>query len=383
MSLYEIMILGAASRQQVEKLSCTIEKAIEDFGLSIGSDVTMRDSEDWNQWDPKASTAAAYFADEAHLDEDVASWLLDRSIPLIPVIKEGGTFEILPDKLKIPNGLMLSSADPEMNALASALLESVGLLRQQRRVFVSYRRTESRGVAVQLHDILTGRGFDVFLDTHDIRPGEPFQDVLWHRMTDSDVVIVLDTKTYFERKWTREEFGKAMAKEIHIFRLVWPGHQPTEHLDTGEMVKLSSGDFTQRGELKEQVVDKIAVDIERIRSRSIAARFRTLSGKLSAEIARMGAQIEGISAHHAVAIRLSRGRRVWAYPVVGIPTANLLNEIAERASGFGDGTPVMVYDHAGIRDPWLKHLDWLDANIGAVDTIKVFDAASRLVELDT
>jgi hypothetical protein len=43
----------------------------------------------------------------------------------------------------------------------------------------------------------------------------------------------------------------------------------------------------------------------------------------------------------------------------------------------------MVYDHAGIRDPWLKHLDWLDANIGAVDTIKVFDAASRLVELDT
>lgn len=44
------------------------------------------------------------------------------------------------------------------------------------------------------HDVLSGRGFDVFLDTHDIRPGNPFQEMLFQRLADSDVVIMLDTK---------------------------------------------------------------------------------------------------------------------------------------------------------------------------------------------
>ena len=80
-----------------------------------------------------------------------------------------------------------------MSELASAILECVGLMRRQRRVFLSYRSVESRAAALQLHDLLTARGFDVFLDTHVIRPGDPFQDVLWHRLCDSDVLIMLDT----------------------------------------------------------------------------------------------------------------------------------------------------------------------------------------------
>ena len=270
-----------------------------------------------------------------------------------------------------------------MEGLTAILLESVGLLRQQRRVFVSYRRTESRLAALQLHDQLASHGFDVFLDTHDIRPGEPFQEVLWHRMTDSDVVIVLDTATYFESKWTREEFGKAMAKEIHILRLVWPNHKPADHLSTGEMIMLNANDLTTTKTLRKAVSDEVVVAVERLSSRSIAARFRTLTGKLTSEAKRIDAQIEGVGAHHAVAVRLSGGRRVWAYPVVGVPTAAVLNEIAERATGIDDGPPVLVYDHAGIREPWLKHSDWLDANIATVNAIKVFDAGARLVEMDT
>ena len=57
-----------------------------------------------------------------------------------------------------------------MRELATLMLECVGLLRRQRRIFVSYRRTESRDVALQMHDLLIAKGFDVFLDLkfHDI-----------------------------------------------------------------------------------------------------------------------------------------------------------------------------------------------------------------------
>jgi len=45
----------------------------------------------------------------------------------------------------------------------------------QRRVFVSYRRNESRDAAVQLFEELSARQFDVFLDTHSVgrRDGLP------------------------------------------------------------------------------------------------------------------------------------------------------------------------------------------------------------------
>src|SRR3546814_16773733 len=113
-----------------------------------------------------------------------------------------------------------------MTGLASTMLECVGLLRRQRRVFVSYRRVESRAAALQLHDLLASRGFDVFLDTHAIRPGDPFQDVLWHRLVDSDVMVMIDTPTSFDSRWTRLEIGKAREKKIQALRVIWPEHTP-------------------------------------------------------------------------------------------------------------------------------------------------------------
>src|SRR3546814_1834253 len=105
------------------------------------------------------------------------------------------------------------------------MLECVGLLRRQRRVFVSYRRVGSRAAALQLHDLLASRGFDVFLDTHDIRPGDTFQDVLLHRPVDSDVMVMHDTPTYFDSRWTRQDKGKASAEEVQVLRVIWPEHK--------------------------------------------------------------------------------------------------------------------------------------------------------------
>lgn len=382
MSFYEILVLGEVPRAQFADLSMRIAAGVQPFGLHIGREVQIRTATDQADRDPKCSTVVAFFAGPSLTDNDLALRLQSRGIPLIPVIQRDATFSLLPGQLAVPNGIKLSS-DADMQTLASALLESAGLMRQQRRVFISYRQSESREAAVQLHDILVEHGFDTFLDTHSIRPGEPFQDVLWHRMTDSDVVIMLDTETYFDGRWTREEFGKALAKEVHILRLVWPGRLPTRHLSAGETVQLSAADLTAAKTLVKPVVDELIATVERIRSRSIAARFRTLTGKLRAEMERIGAVFEGVGAHHAIAIRLPGGRRLWAYPAVGVPTAKSLNEIAERAIELGDGDPILIYDHAGIHENWVRHLDWLDSNLPVVDAVKVFEAGLRLAELDS
>lgn len=381
MSTYEIGLLGDVKDAERDMLVAALTRLIADFDLEVDREVKVRVGEDFEQRDKHAATVAAYFGGDMQADQDLTRRVLASSIPIIPTISSGSDFGAsVPAFLQSMNGLRRRADDPEMVELAVALLECLGLLRRQRRVFVSYRRAESRNAAVQLHDLLSGRGFDVFLDTHDIRPGEPFQDVLWHRLCDSDVMVMLDTPTYFASKWTRQELGRARAKEIHVLRVVWPDHAPTKHTDFAETIYLDRGELSGGdGPLVEEAANKIVLAVEGIRSRSIASRYMSITGKLRAEVERIGGALDGVGAHRAISLRLPDGSRLWAYPVVGIPTAELLNDVADKARAADQrGRPVLVYDHIGIRDQWLAHLKWLDENISMVRAIRVAEAAWTL-----
>jgi hypothetical protein len=348
--------------------------------------VILHDGATVKRRDKHAAFAAAYFGGTRHVDVGVARDVVRTSMPIIPTIRRPADFGTqIPDFLQSSNGLCLRADDPQMRELAVALLECVGLLRRQRRVFVSYRRVESRAAAIQLHDLMTARGFDVFLDTHDIRPGEPFQDVLWHRLCDSDVMVMLDTPTYFESKWTRQEIGRARAKEIQVFRVVWPEHTPSKFTDIAETVYLDPSELDgDDGPIVDKVANSIILGVESLRSRSIASRYMSITGRLRVEVERIGAKVEGVGAHRAISVRLLGDRKLWAYPVVGVPTAEILHDVAEKSKRADHGEmPVLIYDHVGIRDAWGAHLKWLDENIKAVRAVKVSEAGWALAAWET
>ena len=381
MSLYELAILGSPTGVERETLTATLRGMVEEFGLALGVDVLVHDGTTVSGRDKRAAFAAAFFGALALADLKAARELVRASAPVIPTIAADGDFGgEIPDFLQPSNGLKRRADDPAMAELAAALLECVGLLRRQRRVFVSYRRAESRAAALQLHDLLSARGFDVFLDTHDIRPGDPFQDVLWHRLVDSDVMVMLDTPGYFDSRWTRQEIGRARAKDIQVLRVIWPEHLPSKLTDMAETVYLESAELAGAdGPISDVVAEAIVLRVERLRSRSIAARYMSITGKLRADVEKIGAAVEGIGAHRAIAVRLLGDRKIWAYPIVGVPTAEVLNDVAEKARRADqDGVPVLVYDHVGIRDTWSAHLQWLDEQIRAVRTIKVSEAGWAL-----
>ncbi|WP_105200881.1 toll/interleukin-1 receptor domain-containing protein [Pseudoalteromonas sp. T1lg10] len=379
--IYEFAILGCVTPEQSQNLINTIGEMASDFDLNLEEEIKVYDANSVNQRDRSAAFSSVYFGGKPHVDLDVAKSLFRESVPIIPVVTNLEEFsQLIPDFLQANNGYSLNKNDQEMRELATLMLECVGLLRRQRRIFVSYRRTESRDVALQMHDLLIAKGFDVFLDTHDIRPGEPFQDALWHKLCDSDVLIMLDTPTYFESRWTREEIGRARAKEIHVLRVVWPNHESDRMSDLAETVYLKTEDLEKdSGPLTLEKIDEIALKVECIRSRSIAARYMSITGRLRADVEKIGASFEGIGAHRAVAVRLLDDRKLWIYPVVGIPTAEILNDIAVKAqSNDGNEIPVLVYDDIGIRPSWSKHLQWLDENIKSVRGLKITHAAWAL-----
>lgn len=381
MSVYELAILGSATPDDRAALAATLATMIDDFGLAVGTDVIVHDAATLPSRDKRAAFACVYFGGPEQTDLDAAREVICSSAPIIPTVAPAAEFNAqIPDFLQSANGLRRRGDDPAMSELALALLECVGLLRRQRRVFVSYRRVESRAAALQLHDLLTARGFDVFLDTHKIRPGDPFQDVLWHRLVDSDVMVMLDTPTYFDSRWTRQEIGRARAKEIQVLRVIWPEHMPSKLTDLAETVYLEQVDLEgPDGPIATATADEIVLRVERLRSRSIAARYMSITGKLRADVEKIGAAVEGVGAHRAIAVRLLDDRKIWAYPIVGVPTAEILNDVAEKARRANQHeVPVLVYDHIGIRDAWAAHLRWLDEHIRAVRAVKVSEAGWAL-----
>jgi hypothetical protein len=257
-------------------------------------------------------------------------------------------------------------------------MECAGLLPRQRRVFVSYRRAEAREAALQLFDALSARLFDVFLDTHGIAPAEDFQTMLWHRLCDSDVLLMLDTPGYFESRWTNAEFGRALAKGISVLRVGWPDSTPSIRTATASRAELLPEEVDpQTGRLSNNAIERICLQLEEVRSQGHAVRSVNLVSNLRNALQQIGGQITGVGPNRAVYTQLSNGANVVVYPTLGVPTSKTLHEASTNSPGQ---SVAVVYDHIGLHPHWLTHLDWLGSHISSAKWIKASEAAWQFAD---
>ena len=210
--------------------------------------------------------------------------ILQNGIPVLPVTSGADRVHLeLPQQLRILNCLNYAEDGPER--ISSALLECVGLLPRQRRVFVSYRRESACAAALQLFNVLSSKLFEVFLDTHGIAPGEDFQAMLWHRLCDSDVLIMLDTQDYFDSRWTRAEYGRAMAKNISVLRIGWPDVAVSRHASNASRIDLTPVDVdVATGQLTDVTITRISHRLEFLRGQSHAVRNLNLFSKIQQSV---------------------------------------------------------------------------------------------------
>ena len=199
-ALYQLAMLGAPTDAQIHDIEEIVDQAVRAFNLRLGYEVgwEVRPAQ-FLPSQQRCSAAAFFGGDDPPLGNVVD--LLKNGIPVLPVatdVTKVGTE--IPAVLQPLNCMAYDAGGAQR--VATALLECAGLLPRQRRVFLSYRRSEAREAALQLYDALSARLFDVFLDTHGIPPAEDFQTMLWHRLCDSDALLMLDTPGYFESRWT-------------------------------------------------------------------------------------------------------------------------------------------------------------------------------------
>lgn len=375
-ALYELALLGAPTDAQVLELEAIVGNAVGMFNLRLGHEIGWEIRPEVFNPSQQRSSAAIFFGGENPPLSNVAQ-LLERGIPLLPVASDVNRVSAEIPQILLPLNCLAFSAGGSQR-VATALLECAGLLPRQRRVFVSYRRGEAREAALQLFDALSARLFDVFLDTHGIPPAEDFQTMLWHRLCDSDVLLMLDTPGYFDSRWTSAEFGRALAKGISVLRVGWPDATPSARTATASRAELLPEEVNQAtGRLADDAVDRICLQLEEVRSQSHAVRSVNLVSNLRNSIQMIGGQVIGVGSHKAVYIQLPDGRNIVVYPTVGVPTSTTLHD---ASSNSPNQSVAVVYDHVGLHPRWLGHLDWLGQHIRSARWVKASEAGWQFAD---
>jgi hypothetical protein len=366
--LYQLAVLGAPSQMQIKALSESLAQALAPLNLSLGSDVAWEILPTTFKPHQLQPAAAVFFADPladtAKLEE-----LLQRGVQLLPVVTslDKATSE-LPEILQPLDHMIYVNAD----MIVAALLESVGLLPRQRRVFISYRRDEAATAATQLFNALVERQFDVFLDSQGTAPAAEQAALSWHNLYDADVLLMLDTPGYFEQRWTHAEFGRVLAKGISVLKVSWPDAGASTRSATASVVKLAAADITpDAGRMADDALVRICQQLEELRSQNHAVRTVNLVSSIRLAIQAIGGKMLGVSAHKAVHLQLPGGERLTVYPTAGVPVPFNL----QQAVLHTPGQPVaVVYDPIGLHQAGLTYLDWLKTHTQAGSWIKATEA---------
>lgn len=366
---YQLILLGSIEDPIVKGIKDQIIFEITNLKLPEGIlNIIDRDNLE-EKYVGNQPTFSIYFGDKKgdFKDLPIVEKLIKDGTMILPVYYNNFSDEI-PKKLEKQNGIPYN--DNQRCRIANVVLQAFELLRSTRKIFISYKRSESTSVAIQMYEALESHHFDVFLDTHSIEKGEPFQEELWHRMTDCDVILLLNTPGFLESHWCKEELAEAGSKQIGIVQLVWPNHNIESISHLSFSLKLESFDFVDgiydnkdKSKLNDDKIDEIVQQVESVRARNLASRQDNLITEFMSIAKQCGRNIT-VQPERFLTEDLFNKKIIYI-PTIGIPQSTNCQsaEIRHEFEKNPDNTCIrLIYDDLRIRDKWLKHLDWLNDN---------------------
>jgi hypothetical protein len=373
---YQVIILGKLNGIEKEVQDLFFDK-VKELNLQKDFYQFINSSELTTKYKGNQPAFVLYFGYEDGKFQDIkeVKKLLAEGNIVLPIFYNSFSKEI-PIELENQNGLKYYKQQNEK--IVNLILESFGKLRTTRKVFISYKRDESTSVAIQLYEALEKNNFDVFLDTHSIKQGEPFQDELWHRMTDCDVIVLLNTPSFLDSEWCEKEIAEASVKQIGILQLIWPNHNLVSMAEICFPKYLQVSDFKENvykdkntSKLVEDIVNNIIQEVESIRARNLAARQDNLITEFM-NLARSKGKDINLQPERFITEEIGQGQRRIFIPSVGIPKStdyNQSSELKKEIKEYSVDEVYLIYDNIRIREKWLKHLDYLNEYLD-VQTIK-------------
>ena len=226
-TMYRIVIIHEGCHASAKALETAVNRALSDFPdisnlLEFSSALT----------DERTPQVVAYLASVSGKSSPIVNGIidtaLDRDVSILPIGNLDRPGEIgwqLPARIAHLN---VAFWEGDGAQVATSLLEMLGLVEKERKIFISYRRSETSALAVQLHTELVQRRFDVFLDRFAVEPGVDFQRRLDEDLGDKAFVLLLESPELRDSRWVRHEIAYAHSRRIEILALTLPGTASSE-----------------------------------------------------------------------------------------------------------------------------------------------------------
>lgn len=275
------------------------------------------------------------------------------------------------------------SSDADVLGLVDDVLGLAWLRRHVRRVFISYRRSDSHAVARQLFYRFSRLGYEVFLDDASIPHAVNFQRELKWWLNDADLLIALLSPNFELSKWCVEEISFAQRQAIGILGVKWPKKfdNPTinivdSFLMADQIVQLkllhfksrrgrrNGGEELAKSELTDEAWEQLLAACNKKRTRSVRARLDNLI-KLTPAVLESSGPPQQHELGDFIFQDVSRGIRfVRVLPFR--PRPEHLHEACQKGQHLGYAEAGCLYAENDLSDPRVKAMRWLTDTAGAI-----------------
>jgi len=373
--LYEIHLVDSWSPARAGILKQHLLEALALIGLDDGSVVFPDEVRESSATQP-AHRAAVFLAnDNVPPSPEAAAHLaacLSAEIPVLPIV-----CDLTQCGVVLPESLSPFNALPWPNASAGSptppptqdILRFAGLSEADRRVFISYKRSESSAVAEQLLSALVRRGFNVFLDLYTIDYGAEFQASLKSELASRAMVVLLETAGVTQSKWVMEEINFVRSHKLGLLSIAWPGPPTSGNpvprlpiLPADYRMELNAGDLPSGSAgtvLTPQALDQVVREIERTHAIAMARRRRELLGSLTAALRSHAVEVGPLDAWSVVATTPIQKER---YQFAVLPRAATVDSVydceLQRATA-GIPQAFLVQPSTGLTGRQVELLGWV------------------------
>lgn len=358
---YQIIFFGNGIELFNEIRKNLIKSAIE-LGVDIDA-FAFYNNEEAKEYRGNQPVFCLYSNAAKGIDDAITPFIqqqIDEGNTILPLYYKDFGNEI-DDLLRDYNGLSVKEG---IQSIVNHILEGFNLLRRRRKLFISYRRIDSKDIAIQLFEYFESLNYNVFLDTHSVPRGEIFQDSLWHQMSDSDVVILLDTSEFLTSKWCVEELSFAENKKIALLRIKFPSSSISD--DTTALIytfPLDKSSFKDNL-LAEDTLNKISIQVESLRARALAARQDNIITEFI-ETARLYSKSIIRSNFNLLSYKNLIDQEYLFIPAIGVPQSTDFHDVdLKYQTRLSSAKGVYIlYDESSILHKWQEHLDWLNGQL--------------------
>lgn len=221
---------------------------------------------------------------------------------------------------------------------------------------------------MQLFDELVHRGFSPFLDSYSIEPGVDFQEYLRHELSDSEIMILLNSENFEYSPYTMEEITVALQQGVGIVLVNFPNSKQEikDLAQISEPIEMTDNPNKSK-EYSDAEISSILDVVESYRARAFSKKRSTLTTEVGKVYSLDKYQI------------LQNGNLYSS-------TDNLLIELITRTPSSVDIHKMdvetkdyakidrrLIFNGTNCRSDVRKHLMWLNNSQG----VKVMDIVNK------